>query len=107
VYPAPDLVTIRSEKSGTRVIDSEGRVSFASVDFTCRGRVSLLGVGELNAASAFEEDATAVACVPKLTPVDSTDTVIVSGKGPQLDGSWKIAAVRHTPIHLRVLLRRP
>jgi len=100
-------VIVRSEKAGTRVIDSEGRVSFTPKDFSVRGRAALLSVSELNAAASYAEGATAVACVPLAMSVDSADTVVLSGKGAQLDGEWKIAAVRHTPIHLRVLLRRP
>lgn len=95
---------VRTEHLGS---DSEGRSVGVRSAVTVQARVAMLSAAELADSATYGEAATAVACVEIGTDVLDTDLIEVTEMADQLlDGEWNIAAVRSTPIHLRILLRR-
>lgn len=95
---------VRTEGLGS---DSEGRAVAVRSAVEVQARVAMLSASELATAASYGEACTAVACVELGTDVLDSDVIEVSEMADQqLDGEWKITAIRSTPIHLRVLLRR-
>jgi hypothetical protein len=106
MWGAVDDVVLERVEPG--LPDAEGRPQRQVVATTVwRGSVTFLSADEADVASRFAERTTAVARLPLEADARAQDRIVVSGRGPALDGTWEITAVRPTPLHLRVLLRRP
>jgi hypothetical protein len=111
MHPAPHLVTFRVPRPETLTIDDDGRATRETAEATCYGHAAVLSAREADLAARYGVSATAVVNVPLVRhegPVidDSATVVLEDELGPDLAGEWTIAAVRATPLHRRVLLRR-
>jgi hypothetical protein len=93
------------ERTGVADPDSEGRGGVVVTGrTTVRGSVHFLSSAERDVAARFAEGVEAVARLPLGTDVSASDRIVTDVAG--LEGTWEIAAVRRTPLHLRCLLRR-
>lgn len=100
--------TLRVDRStaGDAVVDDEGRWTTTVVSYPVRGYLSLIGEKEVAWAASLAVKVDAVVAFSRATEVDETDAVTAAGIDRFLDGTYRITAVRATPVHIRCLLER-
>jgi hypothetical protein len=99
-------VTIRKRTPGGATTDSEGRNIESVIEYQQIGRMCILSAQEAADVGRFGENIVAVFLAPQAATITDEDQLIAVDIDPNLDGVYEISAVRFTPAHLRVLLRR-
>lgn len=99
-------VLIDRSSAGEAVVDSEGRWVSPVVSFPVRAFVALVGQSEVEWARQLSVRVDAVAVLQRAAEVDESDAVTIRNVDRFLDGTYRITAVRATPVHVRVLLER-
>lgn len=92
--------------AGEAIVDSEGRWTTPIVSYPVRGYLSLAGEQEVQWAAQLAVKVDAVVAFGRSTEVDETDAVTAAGIDRFLNGTYRITAVRATPVHVRCLLER-
>lgn len=87
--------------------DAAGRGAYQIVSTTTvRGRIAMLSAAEMDTDDRYQEKIHAIAVCPTGTVVAAEDRVLVALGELQLDGTYEIGSVRHTPDEIHVMLRR-
>ena len=100
------LVINRAQQGTDAVVDAEGRWTSPVTNLPADGYLANVGEKEIEWAASRGVEADAVAVFPRSVGIDASDGVTATGVDVWLDGTYRIVAVRATPVHVRCLLKK-